>query len=159
DCKSAFLKYSMQGHPPFPSHACLSVNDCVVHGTHNMSSAPLKPGDLISIDIGVIHQRWVGDAAWTYAIESATDTALRVMECGRECLRRGVAVMVPDRPLLDWARVVQNHAEKECGFHLIRGLGGHGYGRKLHGPPFVSNVLPGANYRAEWPDAFVPFRP
>ena len=62
-------------------------------------------------------------------------------------------------PLLDWARVVQQHAEKECGFHLIRGLGGHGYGRALHGPPFVSNVTPGANYRAEWPDAFVPFKP
>lgn len=31
--KSCFLKYSPGRMPPFPSHACLSVNDCVVHGT------------------------------------------------------------------------------------------------------------------------------
>lgn len=159
DCKSAFLKYSMQGHPPFPSHACLSLNSCIVHGTHNMTREPLKPGDILSIDIGVVHQKWFGDAAWTYAIEHASDEALRLMSCGRECLRRGIAAMQAARPLVDWARAVQTHAEKECGFHLVRGLGGHGYGKKLHGPPFVSNVLPGANYRAEWPDAFVPFKP
>ena len=35
-CKSAFLRYRIPGHPPFPSHSCLSVNDCIVHGTHTM---------------------------------------------------------------------------------------------------------------------------
>ena len=64
-CKSAFLNYKIPGQPPFPSYSCLSVNDCVVHGTHIMSLAPLQPGDLISIDIGVTHQGWIGDAAWT----------------------------------------------------------------------------------------------
>ena len=42
-CKSAFLKYKMPGQPPFPSHSCLSVNDCVVHGTHTMTQSPLSP--------------------------------------------------------------------------------------------------------------------
>ena len=68
DCVSAFLGYSVRGHPPFPSHACLSVNECVVHGTHDMTTNPLQPGDIISIDIGVKHHGWIGDAAWTYAI-------------------------------------------------------------------------------------------
>jgi len=150
-CKSAFFKYRIPGQPPFPSHSCLSVNDCVVHGTHVMSLAPLQPGDLISIDIGVTHQGWIGDAAWTWAIEHATDENLRLMQAGKESLAAGVATMKPTRPLMDFAKAVQAVAEGEYGFHLIRGLGGHGYGRSLHTPPFISNVVPA--HPSEWPDA------
>ncbi len=152
DCRSAFLHYSMQGHPPFKSHACLSVNEVVVHGEHDTLDRPLRPGDVLSLDIGVYHHGWVGDAAWTYAIEHASDDAQRLMTCSRESLRRGIAAMQVGRPLMDYAKAVQQHAERECGFHLIRGLGGHGYGRKLHGPPFVSNVTP--KHPGEWPDAW-----
>lgn len=157
DCRSAFLNYSMQGHAPFRSHSCLSLNSCIVHGEHVTLREPIKPGDLLSIDIGVFHHGWVGDAAWTYAIQSASDEALRLMRCGREALARGIAAMQPGRPLVDWARAVQSYVEKESNFHLVRGLGGHGYGRKLHGPPFISNVLP--KYRGEWPDAWTLFKP
>ncbi|MCI0629265.1 MAG: type I methionyl aminopeptidase [Phycisphaerales bacterium] len=157
DCRSAFLNYSMQGHPPFRSHSCLSLNSCIVHGEHLTTNEPLKPGDILSIDIGVFHQGWVGDAAWTYAIQSASEDALRLMRVGREALARGIASMQPGRPLVDWARTVQEYVEKENKLHLIRGLGGHGYGKKLHGPPFISNVLP--KYRTEWPDAWIIFKP
>ena len=85
------------------------------------------------------------------------DDVKALLACGRESLRRGIAAMVTGRPLVDWARAVQTCVETECGFSLVRGLGGHGYGRKLHGPPFVSNVLP--SYRGEWPDAFRTFEP
>lgn len=156
-CKSAFLGYRIRGHPAFPSHACLSVNACIVHGTHDMSASPLRPGDLFSVDVGVKYQGWIGDAAWTYAIAEADDVSLALMRCGRESLRRGLAAIRPGRPLIDWAKAVQQHVERECGFCLVRGLGGHGYGRELHGPPFVSNVVP--SYPGEWPDAWKPFTP
>ncbi|MCX5652191.1 MAG: M24 family metallopeptidase, partial [Planctomycetota bacterium] len=45
----------------------------------------------------------------------------------------------------------------ECRFCLVRGLGGHGYGRDLHGPPFVSNVVP--SYPGEWPEAWKQIKP
>jgi len=157
DCKSAFLRYKIPGHPPFPSHTCLSLNECVVHGTHIMTREPIRPGDLISIDIGVLHRGWIGDAAWTYAIEEASELAERLMTCGRESLQRGIQAMQPGRPLVDWARTVQQCVEDEHGFSLVRGLGGHGYGRTLHGPPFISNVLPA--HRSEWPDAWTTFKP
>lgn len=155
--RSAFLRYQASGLPPFPSHSCLSVNACIVHGTHTMTEQALEPGDLLSVDIGVVHRGWIGDAAWTYAIAHADPTARRLMQCGREALRRGVAAMQPGRPLVDWARAVQAHAEAECGFHLVRNLGGHGYGRTLHDSPFISNVVP--RNRAEWPDAWTTFKP
>ena len=52
-----------------------------------------------------------------------------------------------------WAQTVQRcvelpPSEGGYGFHLVRGLGGHGYGRKLHAPPFVSNVVPSQS--GEW---------
>ncbi|MSR44742.1 MAG: type I methionyl aminopeptidase [Phycisphaerales bacterium] len=157
DCKSCFLGYKARGHPPFPSHACLSINECVVHGTHDMNSAPIVEGDLVSIDIGVRHQGWIGDAAWTYLVKSGDPVSMSLLQCGRESLRLGVDAMQPGRPLIDWARVVQGHVETTCGFGLVRGLGGHGYGRTLHAEPFVSNVVP--TYPGEWSDAWKVFRP
>ncbi len=157
DSESAFKHYRVRGHPPFPSHACLSVNECIVHGTHDMTTRPIGPGDLVSIDIGVRHKGWIGDAAWTYIVEATDSLSTTLVETGRESLRLGVEAMQPGRPLIDWARVVQDFVEKERGFGLVRGLGGHGYGRTLHGPPFISNVVP--SYPGEWPDAFRNFKP
>jgi methionyl aminopeptidase len=65
--------------------------------------------------------------------------------------------MQPQRPLIDWAKAVQQHVEKECRFHLVRGLGGHGIGRTLHGAPFISNVVP--TYPGEWQEAWKPWVP
>lgn len=157
DAKSCFLKYRIPGHPPFPSHSCLSVNDCVVHGTHVMADEPIKPGDLLSIDIGVSRRGWIGDAAWTYAIGEATDEMRKLMRCGRESLAEGIEAMQANAPLVDWARAVQGCVEGRYGFHLVRGLGGHGYGTKMHDAPFVSNVVPRSP--AEWPEASSRFRP
>ncbi len=156
-CRSAFLGYRIRGHPPFPSHACLSVNSCVVHGTHDMTTKPIQPGDVLSIDIGVKYDGWIGDAAWTYGIVEVDDVAMSLMRCGRESLRRGLDAIRPGRPLMDWAKVVQDYVERQCRYCLVRGLGGHGYGRDLHGPPFISNVVP--SYPGEWPDAWKVFAP
>lgn len=157
DCKSCFLGYRARGHPPFPSHACISINECIVHGTHDMAIPPIAPGDLVSIDIGVRHKGWIGDAAWTYLIESGDDVAKALIHSGRESLKRGIEAMQPGRPLIDWARAVQQVVEKECSLHLVRGLGGHGYGKALHEAPFVSNVVP--TYPGEWNEAWKAFKP
>jgi methionine aminopeptidase len=97
DAPSCFVGYRIRGHPPFPSHACLSVNQCVVHGTHDMRASPLRRGDLISIDIGVRHKGWIGDAAWTYAIKERDPVSEALMKCGVESRRRGIAALRPDR--------------------------------------------------------------
>jgi methionyl aminopeptidase len=117
----------------------------------------MKPGDILKIDIGVTYRGWIGDAAWTYVFGKPSDEIRRLTACGKESLRRGVAELKPGNTYMEWARAVQQHVEGECGFHLIRGLGGHGYGRKLHAPPFISNVLP--DFPGEWPDADTPCEP
>jgi len=154
---SCFLRYRIPGQRPFPSHSCLSLNDCVVHGTHLDVTRPLEEGDVLSIDIGVLYKGWIGDAAWTYGIVAVSDEARALMAAGVDSLSRGIDAMQPGRPLLDWARAVQKCVEHEAGYALIRGLGGHGYGKTLHTAPFVSNVVP--TTANEWPDAFRVFEP
>lgn len=152
-CRSCFLGYKIPKSPAFPSHACLSVNACVVHGTAGYYTQPMKLGDILKIDIGVTHKGWIGDAAWTYSFGEPDPLARRLMECGKESLRRGIRELRPGRPLIEWAKAVEGHVEKECKFHLIRGLGGHGIGlNTLHGPPFVSNSTP--TFPGEWSDAY-----
>ncbi len=150
-CKSCFLHYVIPGQAKFPSHACLSLNECVVHGTAGSVTRPLVEGDILKIDIGVWHRGWIGDAGWTYALKTRSPLAKKLMDCGKESLRRGVAQIKPGNMWIHWAQTVQKHVEEECGFFCVRGLGGHGIGRKLHGPPFVSNVVP--SYPGEWPEA------
>jgi methionyl aminopeptidase len=79
------------------------------------------------------------------------------MDAGKESLRLGVKELRPGNMFVHWAQAVQQHVEGKHHFHLIRGLGGHGIGRKLHGPPFVSNVVPDSHN--EWPDATLACRP
>jgi methionyl aminopeptidase len=155
-CRSCFLGYRVARSPAFPSHACLSVNNCIVHGTAGYYPEPMKPGDVLKVDIGVTHHGWIGDAAWTYVFKEMSDEVKRLTDCGKEALAKGVAQLRPGNRYLAWAQAVQRCVESPpgeggYGFHLVRGLGGHGYGRKLHAPPFISNVVPGTPY--EWPEA------
>ena len=151
-CRSCFLGYKPGGWrgPAFPSHACLSLNECIVHGTAGSVERPLRAGDLLKVDIGVTHRGWIGDAAWTYSMGEPTAEVARLMACGKESIRRGVRTLRAGNTYLDWARCVQGYVEDECGLHLVRGLGGHGYGRRLHEPPFVSNRVPA--FGDEWPE-------
>lgn len=156
-CKSCFKGYRPGGLPPFPSQACLSVNECVVHGTAGYYEPPMKHGDVLKIDIGVSYRGWIGDAAWTYVFGEPSPIVRKLMDAGKESLRLGIEQLRPGKTYKDWAKAVQGHVEGECGLHLVRGLGGHGYGKSLHTPPFVSNVVP--NYPGEWPDADRPCEP
>lgn len=156
-CRSCFNGYRAGNLPPFPSQACLSVNDCIVHGTAASLERPLESGDVLKIDIGVSYRGWIGDAAWTYVFGAPPAEVRRLLDAGKESLRLGIEQLRPGRTFLDFARAVQTHVEHERGLHLVRGLGGHGYGRQLHAPPFVSNVVP--RFPNEWPDAGRPCEP
>lgn len=150
-CASAFRGYKIPRLPAFPSHACLSLNSCVVHGTATYTGAKLKEGDVLKIDIGVTHKGFIGDAAWTYVFGEMTDEVRRLCECGKRSLHEGAKTLKPGNTYIEWARTVQDIVEHQAGFHLVRGLGGHGYGRKLHMPPYISNTVPISE--REWLDA------
>lgn len=164
-CQSCFHGYRIGRGPAFTGHACLSVNDCVVHGFPGSYDRPMRPGDLLKIDIGVWKNGFVGDAGWTYCFKGyPSDIAKRLMDVGRESLRRGITKLSPTNTYMAWAREVQTCVEVEHKLHLVRGLGGHGIGMKkndrergLHLPPFVSNVVPASH--SDWPESTLACEP
>lgn len=155
--KSCFLGYQVPRSPQFPSHACLSLNECVVHGTAGYYTAPMKVGDVLKVDIGVMFRGWVGDAAWTYSIGQPTPQIRRLMDSGKVSLRKGIEAIKPGNRYLDWAIAVQDCVESEYGFRCIESWGGHGYGRKLHEAPHLLNHRP--RFPGEWPEASAKWEP
>ena len=57
---------SFKGYNGFPASACISVNEEVVHGIPG--SRVLVDGDIVGIDVGLIHDGWHADSAETLAV-------------------------------------------------------------------------------------------
>jgi methionyl aminopeptidase len=127
----AFLNYG-----GFPYSLCISLNDQVVHGFP--SNHVLKDGDLVSVDCGVILNKYYGDSAFTFAIGEVSDQVKTLMRVTRECLDLGIEKAVVGNRIGDIGYAVQEHAEKH-GFGVVKELVGHGVGLKLHEKPEVPN--------------------
>src|ERR671916_3376581 len=55
-----------KGYRGFPGSICASPNAMVVHGIPGPYE--LSRGDILSVDVGVIHDGWVADAARTFPV-------------------------------------------------------------------------------------------
>ena len=127
----AFLNYG-----GFPYSLCISLNDQVVHGFP--SKKPLVEGDLVSVDCGVILNKYFGDSAYTFAIGEVDENTKKLMRVTRECLDLGIAKAVVGMRIGDIGYAVQEHAEKNC-FGVVKELVVHGVGTRLHEKPEVPN--------------------
>ncbi len=129
---SAFL-----GYGGFPAHTCVSINEELVHGIPKKRRR-LQVGDIVSIDVGVKHQGYIGDSAWTYAVGKVSEQASRLMQVTRDSLYAGIAAAQEGNVINDVSRAVQQHVERHR-FHVVRQFTGHGVGREMHEPPQVLN--------------------
>ena len=121
----------------FPYATCISVNDAVVHGFP--SNAPLKDGDIISLDIGIFKNGFHGDSAYTYAIGEVSEEVKKLLRITKESLYCGVEKARQGNRIGDIAFAIQEHTEKKNGYGVVRDLVGHGLGRSLHEDPQVPN--------------------
>lgn len=135
---SPFYRYELPGKVSFPAWICASVNDVVVHGVPD--DVPLRKGDLVSIDVGVRKDGYIGDSAWTYAVGAIDADAQKLMRIGEESLYKGISAMKPRGKLVDVSRAIQTHVEKN-GFSVVREYVGHGVGQSLHEEPQVPNYV------------------
>ncbi|WP_374949975.1 type I methionyl aminopeptidase [Mucilaginibacter sp.] len=127
----AFLNYN-----GFPFSLCISLNDEVVHGFP--TNKPLIEGDLVSVDCGVVLNKYYGDSAYTFAIGEVDQTTQKLMRITKECLALGIEKAVVGMRVGDIGYAVQEHAEKN-GFGVVKELVGHGVGTRLHEKPEVPN--------------------
>lgn len=121
---------------PFPGTICAAVNEQVVHGFP--LPRKLAEGDIAGIDIGATLDGWVGDACYTYPVGNVSPQARKLLNTARECLDAGIAEVRPGKRLGDVGAAIQELAESR-GYGVVRELGGHGVGRKLHEEPHVSH--------------------
>jgi methionyl aminopeptidase len=127
---------AFKGYRGFPGSICASPNSMIVHGIPG--SYKLQRGDILSIDVGVVLDGWVSDAAVTVAIGPVTPIATRLMQSTRESLFEAVDHVRPGNHLGDVSAAVQRKVEAD-GFAVVRSLVGHGVGREMHEDPQIPN--------------------
>ncbi|GAB6280497.1 MAG: type I methionyl aminopeptidase [Thermovirga sp.] len=134
----AFKGYRIPGIPmPFPGTLCVSVNNEIVHGIPN-SERILQEGDIVSVDVGVVLDRYYGDAAYTFPVGKVSPERAELMEVTKECLRRAVTAATGGATLGDIGHAVESYAVPR-GYGIVRNYAGHGIGKNLHEPPQVPN--------------------
>lgn len=134
--KPAFKGYSPDGSKPFPATICVSIDEEVVHGIPGKRL--LKDGEIVSIDVGVLKNKFYGDGAWTFAVGQISEEKARLLRVTEESLYKGIAQAIEGNFLGDVSYSIQTHVEEE-GFSIVRELVGHGIGRNLHEEPAVPN--------------------
>ena len=133
--RSAFL-----GYRKYPCNACISVNDEIVHGL--ASDRRVDFGDIISLDIGVIFNGFIGDTARTVPVGGCSVEAQRLMDVTERALYEGISQAVPGKKVVDISRAIQKYVESN-GFSVVREFVGHGVGRSMHEEPQVPNFVDG----------------
>jgi methionyl aminopeptidase len=127
---------AFKGYRGFPGSICSSPNSMVVHGIPG--AYKLARGDILSIDVGVILDGWVADAARTFAVGPINPIAHKLLATTEASLHQGVAQCRAGNRLGDIGHAIQQHVEA-AGLSIVRSLVGHGIGRSMHEEPQIPN--------------------
>ena len=130
---------AFKGYRGFPGSICASPNDMVVHGIPGKFK--LQRGDILSVDIGVVKDGWVADAARTFGVGEVSAVAAKLLEVTEGSLFAAVEQCRVGNRLGDVSHAVQQHVESH-GLSIVRSLVGHGVGREMHEDPQVPNYGP-----------------
>ncbi|MFA6407877.1 MAG: type I methionyl aminopeptidase [Candidatus Paceibacterota bacterium] len=134
-----FLGYTPEGAArPYPAALCVSINDEVVHGIPNESVKVLKEGDIVGLDLGLIHEGIIVDAAITVPVGKVSEESKKLMWATEEALAAGIAASKVGGHLGDISHAIQKEIE-DAGFTVVKELGGHGVGDLVHEEPFIPN--------------------
>ena len=130
------VKPAFKGYRGFPGCVCISLNQEVVHGIP--SERFLKKGDIVSLDVGIIHRNFYADMAISAGIGEISQEARRLIEITRESLMKGIEQARENNRLSDISNAIQKFVETS-NFSVVRDFVGHGIGRMLHEEPEIPN--------------------
>ncbi len=133
---SACFNYRV-GSRVYPAYSCISVNEEVVHGIGNMSKL-LKDGDIVTLDVNIVLDGWVGDNARTVAVGSLKPEVQTLVETTESALMVGIKQATPGNRVGDVSASIQRFVEK-AGYNVVRDFVGHGVGRSMHEEPQIPN--------------------
>jgi methionyl aminopeptidase len=139
--EETILSYNMipafKGYGGFPTCACVSINEEVVHGIPSKERF-LTDGDIVSVDVGCIYKGYYSDAARTYGVGNISTKAANLIQVTEASFYEGLKFCKPGQRLGDISHEIQKKAEEE-GYSVIRDFVGHGIGREMHEEPQIPN--------------------
>ncbi len=128
---------AFKGYRGYPCCLCASINDEVIHGIPS-DRRKLKEGDILSLDMGVVLDGYVGDSALTVPVGAIDESAQRLLNVTEDALELAIDKVRLGNRLGDISASVQEYAEKN-GFSVVREFVGHGIGKALHEEPQIPN--------------------
>lgn len=129
---------SQLGYEGFPGAVCTSRNAVVCHGIPSPTEW-LAKGDLVNVDVTTELEGFHGDTSATFLIGETSAEAKHVTRVAKICRDAGIAVVREGARLGDIGAAIEEVAQREgCG--VVRELGGHGIGRRMHLPPHVAHT-------------------
>lgn len=135
----AFLNYQPSGATrPFPACLCVSINDEVVHGIPNEKEKILKEGDIVSLDLGLVHKGLITDAAITVAVGKVAKGPEELLAATEKALYAGIKAAKGGKKIGDVGMAIERLALAH-NFGVIEELSGHGVGYHVHEDPFIPN--------------------
>src|ERR1035437_8268762 len=138
--KPAFLGYKPAGATrPYPASLCVSINDEIVHGIPNEAERILRDGDIVSLDLGIIHKGLITDAAVPVPAGVIDDDSRKLLNITKRALQAGIKAAKPGNHVGDIGEAISD-AVFGSGFSIADDLAGHGVGYAVHEDPFVPNV-------------------
>ena len=133
------VKAAFKGYRGFPASICLSINEEIVHGIPG--GRILKKGDVVSLDVGIIHRNFYSDTAMTVGVDEISAELKKLLEVTEQSLTQGIAQAKVNSHLSDISHAVQVFVESK-GFSVVRDFVGHGIGKQLHEDPEIPNFGP-----------------
>lgn len=136
--KPAFLNYTPEGVSyPYPATLCVSINDEIVHGIPN-KKVFLQEGDIVSLDLGLVHKGLITDGAITVPVGKVSKEAKELLRVTKKALELAVAAAKPGNRVGDIGYAVESFV-KPLGYGIVKILSGHGVGYTVHEDPYVPN--------------------
>lgn len=136
---AAFLNYKPHGAArAYPASLCVSVNNEVVHGIPNENPKILKEGDVVSLDLGLVHKGLITDHALTVPVGKISSEAKKLLDVTKKALAVGIKAAAGGKRTGDVGYAIEKFVEP-YGYGIIEELAGHGVGYSVHEDPFVPN--------------------
>lgn len=143
--RSACYGYCV-GPKRFPAFTCLSVNEEIVHGIGDLRRV-LQDGDIITVDVCVEYEGFIGDNARTVAVGPIESDKRKLLQVTEAALRAGIAEARTGNRVGAISHAVERTVRPHR-YGIIRDFVGHGVGRSMHEPPQIPNF--GPRRRGEW---------
>ena len=145
-----------KGQYGYPFTVNTSVNHVVCHGMPSPTQL-LRRGDIVNVDVTVIHDGFYGDSSKMFCVPPVPGHALRLVDVTQQCLYKGIRIVEPGATIGDIGSVIQKHAEDNH-YSVVREYCGHGIGKEMHEAPQVVHfgtpgsgmkLLPGMTFTIE----------